>query len=148
MKQKFELKLQPWNADLVPRYSDQETTVYMKAEADKVIEHYKQLADVNVKKIKEELKNHKHFQDMLSGISKRIIGTKAEEPEFYFKWKDVKNLTPHTIYEWFKALRLYSSSARIWEEQERGSTCVVERVRDNYLLEKCKELLDNLKRLK
>lgn len=138
--------IQEWNANLVPRYSDKESVVYRKEEADKVIEHYKKLAEANVETIKKELKDHKHFQDLLSNVCKRIIGDKAEEPEFYFKWKDVKEITPITIYQWFKALELYSSLARSWEEQERGSTCVVERVRDEYLLEKCQELLDNIQK--
>lgn len=119
---------------------------FKKGEADKVIEYYKQLAEANVETINKKLKDNKEFQEMIGKVSKQIIGTKVEAPEFYFKWEDIKEVKSYTIYEWFQALRLYCSSARAWEEQERGSTCVVERVRDNYLLEKCQEFLDNLKR--
>ena len=136
--------IQEWNSKLVPLYADKESLVYRTGEADKVIEHYKRLAEANVEKIKEELKENEQFQKALKSVADSIISMKAEEPVFYFSWKD-KDIDAKTVYEWLKAMETFRHSAREWEEQERGSVCVVERVRDKYLLEKCQELLDMIK---
>ncbi len=57
---------------------------------------------------------------------------------WFFRWDDEHSLE-RNIYEFHKMLQLYGSQCRRWEEVHRGSCCVVERVRDTYLMPKIRE---------
>ena len=45
------------------------------------------------------------------------------------------------LYKFSDALEMYKSRCRRWEEHHNGSSCVVERVRDKYLMPKIKDFL-------
>ena len=45
------------------------------------------------------------------------------------------------IYRFYDALSLYARTCRRWEEMHNGSTCVVERVRDKYIMPKIAEFV-------
>lgn len=72
----------------------------------------------------------KHFDD-------ELFLKKQEELECYwqFKWDNAMTIEQNT-YQFFKSLMLYSNFCRRWEEHHNGSCCVVERVRDTYLMPK------------
>lgn len=60
------------------------------------------------------------------------------ERKWHFRFDPEKSLTL-TLYEFNDALDSYRWSCRRWEEMHNGMTCVVERVRDTYLLPKIRE---------
>jgi len=46
------------------------------------------------------------------------------------------------LYEFMECLNLYKKSCRDWETHHNGYVCVVERVRDEYLIPKIKEFME------
>ena len=60
------------------------------------------------------------------------------ERYWFFSYDKAASLEWNT-YQFNKMLDLYSSKCRRWEEMHNGSCCVVERVRDRYLMPKIKE---------
>ena len=65
--------------------------------------------------------------------------TEAELTDrWWFAYDPTKTLT-WNIYLFHDALKLYASSCRRWEEKHNGISCVVERVRDKYLMSKIRE---------
>jgi len=60
------------------------------------------------------------------------------EDYWHFKWKETDSLE-WNIYQFHNMLKLYGNFCRRWEEAKNGSCCVVERVRDKYLMPKIKE---------
>ena len=83
---------------------------------------------------------------VLSGIVKNaddeLLNTSNQELEkyFYFQYDDTKS-KEWNLYKFSDALELYKSRCRRWEEHHNGSSCVVERVRDKYLMPKIKDFL-------
>ena len=70
--------------------------------------------------------------------------TEAElEESWFFKWDDSKSLEWNT-YQFTDLLELYGSFCRRWEEKHNGSCCVVERVRDKYLMPKIKQFVKQI----
>ncbi len=51
------------------------------------------------------------------------------------------------VYAFFSQLSLYKYRCERWETYHNGSVCVVERVRDKYILPRIKELLEHLREL-
>ena len=80
----------------------------------------------------------------LTGLLRRVEAeyqTMSEadlEQRWYFRYEPEKSLT-WNIYSFHGCLTLYGGSCRRWEEMHNGSCCVVERVRDKYLMPKIKE---------
>jgi hypothetical protein len=64
--------------------------------------------------------------------------------EWYWKW-DAKKSIERNLYEFTDMLDLHRDMARRWEEHHNGSCCVVERVRDEYLMPRIREFLDQMK---
>ncbi len=60
------------------------------------------------------------------------------ERYWFFKWNQTASLETN-IYNFHKLLSLYGGQCRRWEEMRNGSCCVVERVRDTYLMPKIRE---------
>lgn len=60
------------------------------------------------------------------------------ESRWFFRWDDAASLE-WNIYQFHKMLDLYGSFCRRWEEMHNGNCCVVERVRDTYLMPKIRE---------
>ena len=58
--------------------------------------------------------------------------------QWYFKWDDNASLT-WNIYQFNDILGLHKSRCRRWEEHHNGSCCVVERVRDKYLMPRIRD---------
>jgi hypothetical protein len=68
------------------------------------------------------------------------------EGSWHFRWNDTASLE-RNIYEFHKLLGLYGSFCRRWEEKHNGSCCVVERVRDTYLMPKIRQFAEKVRAL-
>jgi len=66
------------------------------------------------------------------------------EQRWHFEW-DITASLGWNAYKFHKMLNLYGSSCRRWEETHNGSCCVVERVRDTYLMPKIDAFLERTK---
>jgi hypothetical protein len=65
------------------------------------------------------------------------------EKYWFFVWDDDSSVQWNT-YQFFDLLNLYANHCRRWEEKHNGSVCVVERVRDKYVMQKISSFLDKL----
>jgi len=69
---------------------------------------------------------------------------KELEESFNFMW-DEKASVEWNIYKFSHHIEFYKKSCRRWEEHHNGSCCVVERVRDKYLMPKIRRFLQTLR---
>lgn len=89
--------------------------------------------------------------DVLTSLARRfdeeLLALKEPDLERYwlFRWEEKASIEWNT-YKFSDLLGLYKRKCRRWEEHHNGSCCVVERVRDKYLMPKVREFLDELKR--
>lgn len=87
----------------------------------------------------------KDLGDVMSGIVRRadaelLALTETElAARWYFKHEPEQSLA-WNIYQFSDALESFKRSCRRWEEHHHGHMCVVECVRDKYLMPKIKEL--------
>jgi len=90
--------------------------------------------------LKDDIKN------VIEGISdafdRELYAKTREELEdyYHFRWDDSRSLRSNT-YQFWDMLSLYEGQCRQWEEHHFGHVCVVERVRDRYLLPKIDDFL-------
>ncbi|WP_162651536.1 hypothetical protein [Lentilitoribacter sp. Alg239-R112] len=89
----------------------------------------------------------KKISSVLTGLAKAFDDELENETEedleksWFFKFDETAK--PHVnLYNFYDMLKLYGSHCRRWEEKHNGSMCVVERVRDKYLLPKIKEFAE------
>lgn len=89
------------------------------------------MENVNESELKEVITN------MVDGFDRKLFEKTNEQLEeyWYFKW-DYTRSVHWNIYQFHDLLKLYGSLCRRWEEKHKGSCCVVERVRDKYLMPK------------
>ena len=80
----------------------------------------------------------KTFDDKLIALTEREL-----EQRWYFKWDEKASIEWNT-YKFSDMLEMYKRSCRRWEDNHNGSCCVVERVRDKYLMPKVREFLADL----
>jgi len=66
------------------------------------------------------------------------------EKYWHFKYNEKLSLV-HNLYKFYDLLKLYHGFCRRWEEHTNGPSCVVERVRDKYLIPKIKNFIDAMK---
>lgn len=88
--------------------------------------------------------------DVLTGIMQRqkdeyLAMAQADLEERWFFRYDPKASVAWNIYQFQDLLRLYGGACRKWEEMHNGSSCVVERVRDTYLMPKIKDFEQTLR---
>lgn len=81
----------------------------------------------------------KRFDDELFALTEEELAS-----QWYWSWDKTKSAEWNT-YTFNKMLELYRSNCRRWEEHHNGSCCVVERVRDKYLMPRIKEFLECVK---
>ena len=67
--------------------------------------------------------------------------TQAELERFWFFTYDNAKSYEYNLYLFQDYLDLYRRKCRQWEEMHNGSMCVVERVRDTYLMPKIREFV-------
>jgi uncharacterized membrane protein YccC len=84
--------------------------------------------------------------NLVSGFQQELYQKSKEQlkSEWYWKW-DAKKSIERNLYEFTDMLDLHRDMARRWEEHHNGSCCVVERVRDEYLMPRIREFLDQMK---
>jgi hypothetical protein len=91
----------------------------------------------------------KDIGDVLTSMATRFDDelfqkTEAEREEnWFFKWDDSASLEWNT-YQFHDMLTLYGSFCSRWEERHNGTCCVVERVRDKYLMPKIKQFIGQI----
>lgn len=86
---------------------------------------------------------------VLSGIMKSVNDElktmKREDLEKFWFFRYVKDATKDdNLYRFHDMLDLYRRKCRQWEEMHHGCSCVVERVRDRYLMPKIKQFIADL----
>ena len=65
------------------------------------------------------------------------------ESHWHFRWDEDRSVE-FNLYKFFDCLNIYRQMVRRWEEHYNGHVCVVERVRDQYLMPKTEELYAKL----
>ncbi len=81
--------------------------------------------------------------------NKELYKKSQEELEEYWLFEfDINKSDELNLYKFTKMIELYKSYCRRWEEHHNGCVCVVERVRDKYLMSKIKGFIDKLKHTK
>jgi hypothetical protein len=89
------------------------------------------------------------IKDALTAISRRLdhelyaLSESDLAAQWYFKWDERGGLA-WNIYEFSDMLEMHKRRCRRWEEHHNGSMCVVERVRDKYLMPRIKEFVIEL----
>lgn len=100
------------------------------------------LEDITPKQMKKAIKNVlTHVADTFES---ELFVLKKEELErrWFFKFNPTLSIAEN-LYKFHDLLNLYGCSCRRWEEHHNGSCCVVERVRDQYLMPKIKAFVDS-----
>jgi len=73
------------------------------------------------------------------------ISDPAELERFWYFSYNSDRSEAVNLYEFTQMLELYRNKCRRWEEQHNGISCVVERVRDQYLWPKLQQFLADLR---
>lgn len=88
--------------------------------------------------------------EVLSSIASRsqaeLLALTAEQlqDQWFFKW-DTEASVEWNLYKFNDALGMYKRRCRAWEEHHNGSCCVVERVREQYLMPRIREVTSLLR---
>lgn len=93
----------------------------------------------------------KEINDVLTGIVRRADDEllALAEAELLGRWYftyDPGLSVAWNLYQFSSALEAHKRSCRRWEEHHNGSMCVVERVRDKYLMPKIRAFEDELRK--
>jgi hypothetical protein len=93
--------------------------------------------------------NQDDIKTVLDGIvlsaREELYATAQSELDKYYHFQyDNTKSREWNIYKFNDRLDLYKRQCRQWEEHHNGSSCVVERVRDTYLMPKIKQFLIDL----
>lgn len=82
------------------------------------------------------------FTGILSQARDELLNmTQAELERFWFFKYDEAKSYEYNLYLFYDYLGMYSRKCRQWEEIHNGTMCVVERVRDTYLMPKIREFI-------
>jgi hypothetical protein len=81
---------------------------------------------------------------IVSRFDQEIIALTEEElrARWYFTY-DPSSSKEWNAYQFFQMLEMYRKTCRQWEDHHHGYMCIVERVRDKYLMPKIREFLAN-----
>lgn len=83
---------------------------------------------------------------IVENSQKELQGKTQEELEEYWHFRFDPQLSPEqNLYEFTDLIGLYSHHVERWEEHHHGSCCVVERVRDKYLMPKIRQFVADLR---
>src|SRR4051812_492973 len=79
---------------------------------------------------------------VVSGFESEVFACKREDLERYWNFKYDTDKSPEVnLYLFHQSLGVYGRVCRNWEEHHFGICCVVERVRDTYLMPKIKSFV-------
>lgn len=84
----------------------------------------------------------KALDGMAKTFTDELLGLSAEEiaAEWYWSWDEYQNAEWNT-YQFSDILELHKRRWSRWEEHHNGHVCVVERVRDKYVMPRVSEFL-------
>lgn len=79
---------------------------------------------------------------LAASVDADLLALSADEiaAEWYWRWEENRSAEWNT-YKFSDILELHKRRWRRWEEHHNGSSCVVERVRDKYVMPKVREFL-------
>lgn len=89
------------------------------------------------------------IKEVLTNLSRSwkddIINTKKEDLDrfWYYRYDDTLS-KEWNLYQFSSSLESFKRTCRTWEEHHNGHMCVVERVRDQYLMPKIKQFMKDL----
>lgn len=85
------------------------------------------------------------LQGIVSGYQEELKAlSQADLEKYWFFTYDPAASKAWNLYQFHSLLDLYRKHCRAWEELHHGSCCVVERVRDQYLMPKITQFLADL----
>jgi hypothetical protein len=89
----------------------------------------------------------KDLENTITSLVKRFYvelqhcnAQQLDENYWHFQFNAKKDLSV-TFYEFFDSLFLYQNLCKRWEEAHNGSRCIVERVRDKYIMPKIHQFI-------
>jgi hypothetical protein len=82
---------------------------------------------------------------MVTGFDEELFALSESElaAQWYFRWDNNASIATN-IYHFSDMLELHRKRCRRWEEHHNGSCCVVERVRDKYLMPRVNAFAEEL----
>lgn len=90
----------------------------------------------------------KNVMDQMLARTREILLAMTQEQllndRWYFRFDDRESVA-WNMYQFSDCLESYKRDCRKWEEHHNGSSCVVGRVRDKYILPKIKDFMEVLK---
>ena len=92
-----------------------------------------------------------HIEEVLTALSDRanseLLALSADEiaAKWHWNWDDGSSIEWNT-YHFSRELEAYKRRCRKWEEHHNGPCCVVERVRDKYVMPRVREFIKELQR--
>lgn len=91
----------------------------------------------------------KEIRDVMTGIvtshRNEVINTQQDQlDKFWYVKYDPTMSKAWNLYQFSQQLESFKRDCRTWEEHHNGHSCVVERVRDTYLMPKIKQFLEDL----
>ncbi len=92
----------------------------------------------------------KDIETVITSLAVKVDGdlqskTEAELEEYwFFQWDDSLSIE-WNLYQFHDLLDLYKRQCQRWEEYHNGMCCVVERVRDKYLMPKICAFIEQMK---
>ena len=72
------------------------------------------------------------------------VATQEDLEDYWFFHYDTSQSNAWNLYQFHSLLDIYRRRCRTWEDLHHGSCCVVERVRDRYLMPKIEQFLIDL----
>lgn len=85
---------------------------------------------------------------LADGFDKELFAKKQEELEDYWHFKIVpKDNIVVTTYKFYSALDNYKHFCERWEKHHNGICCIVERLRDKYIMPKIAQFYIDLKKV-
>jgi hypothetical protein len=85
------------------------------------------------------------FNSIIAVADTELYAKKESELEqnWFWRWDQTRGVEWNT-YSFSDMLEMYKRTCERWEEKHNGSCCVVERVRDKYVMPKVREFLAEL----
>ena len=95
------------------------------------------------------------FMNALDEVATAIVKSARDEllnltedevrARWWFRWREDASIEVN-IYQFSDMLEMYKKECREWETHHHGSTCVVERVRDKYLMPLIRDFATEMKK--
>lgn len=84
------------------------------------------------------------FEQTIKAMAEVISKQKIDIPRMFFTYPERPEFNIKHFIDWFDYLELYFSTAKLYEKQERGAVCHVDRAWQNYVTPELKKMLNYL----